>query len=338
MKKLSILFALLILLASLSACGLKSETAFDRTGTTCANAVMIQGKFAWSNDFIYINAGGEFYEFDLTTGTAVKLTEENMYWPRSLFATDRYLYWVGRGTETDEEGRTTDCLQYMTKDGKKSNVFWNSGDSCYYLYAEGTELFYTTGVGGALCCQKLPADDEEMPEPTVLLPCINQYYVDDNYIYAVIPANAEENIPENYLVRSPRQAINFEKIELSFPPAAVMADGDDLYIASQKPFQLTRWQEGTETQLPIRSVYYQVLNSEIIYLDDETLNQGTFTLKSYDLQTGEICPLLEGVYDFCILENRYICAQCAGEKAARYLCLDRQSGQLVTMLDEGERE
>ena len=91
MKKLSILFALLILLASLSACGLKSETAFDRTGTTCANAVMRQGKFAWSNDFIYINAGGEFYEFDLTTGTAVKLTEENMYWPRSLFATDRYL-------------------------------------------------------------------------------------------------------------------------------------------------------------------------------------------------------------------------------------------------------
>lgn len=338
MKKKSLLFILVILLASLSACALKPETTFDRTGTTCANAVMSQGEFAWSNDFIYINAGGEFYEFDLTTGIAVKLAEGNMYWPRSLFATDRYVYWVDKAKETDEEGRTTDCLQYMTKDGKKSNVFWNSGESCFYLYAEGTELFYTTGVGGALCCQKLPVDGEEMPEPTVLLPCINQYYVDDSYIYAVIPANAEENIPENYLVRSPRQAINFEKIELSFPPAAVMADGDDLYIASQRPFQLSHWHEGTETQLPIRSVYYQVMNSEIIYLEDDSFNQGTFALKSYDLQNGEIRLLLEEVFDFCILNNRYICAKCVEGRTARYLCLDRQSGQLVTMLDEGERE
>ena len=57
------------------------------------------------------------------------------------------------------------------------------------------------------------------------------------------------------------------------------------------------------TPLPIYTWFYQVLDGCILYRDDN------YELKSYDLETGKTEKLAKDVFDFSVLEGRYICIE-----------------------------
>jgi len=48
--------------------------------------------------------------------------------------------------------------------------------------------------------------------------------------------------------------------------------------------------------------------------------------------------LCENVYDFCILEDRYICCQCANPGAATFILIDTQTNEMTQMYPTEEEE
>lgn len=320
-----LLCALNVLICLITGCNIKPETEFKQTGTTCANAVMGLGYFAHANDFLYVSGDRGIYEYDMQSGKTLLLPiDETWFW--NLFVTQNYIYWVD----------SSKGIQYMTKDGKQQSVYYTPpGLKCWYLFADEHEFFYLEGRDGDLIHQSLPLNTggAGTTGSDSLISHVNQYYVDESYIYAVILANEDEGAPENYLARSSRESISFEKVELSFPPIAVVASGEDLFLSTQGTFQLVRQNEGKEIPLPINAVYYQVLDGHIIYADSNTYNNGQFTIKSYDLETEKITELAEDIWDFSILENRYICMK-RGASNSTFLYYDWQEKELVNMFTE----
>ena len=111
----------------------------------------------------------------------------------------------------------------------------------------------------------------------------------------------------------------------------VLADGEDLYFCEgglSRSYQLIRYRDGEETRLPFRAYDYQVLDGHVIYRDLDTSGM----LKSYDLVTGESEVICDEMFDFSILEGRYICSLCFGGDVQIY---DWQTGQTLQIeIDE----
>jgi len=101
-------------------------------------------------------------------------------------------------------------------------------------------------------------------------------------------------------------------LSVSFYPNKILADGEDLYICewmneedqkeTKHRYRVNLLRNGETTALPVYSWFYQVLDGNILYREEET-----YALKCYEVSTGEVTTLAENVFEFSVLEDRYIC-------------------------------
>lgn len=283
----------------------------EENGTSMANIVMGQGMFAYGDGRIYYGGSGCIYSIDPQTGEVEShvLTDKYSH-PYYLFTTENYIGYVP----------AYDTLEILPIDANATERIVYQGISSTNLYADGMQLYTNSGT------EMLRRIDLQTGQITDLLPDVNTYYVDDTYIYATQTGMG------NYFLRSRKDEIDFEKIELSFYPIKIFADGEDLYFCEggyARSYQLIHYRDGVETRLPFRAYDYQILDGHVIYRDLDTSG----LIRSYDLRTGESEVLHDEMFDFSILEDRYICMLCYGGEVQVY---DWQTGTVVleTKIDD----
>lgn len=271
------------------------STIFKSGSNTMDNILTGSGRFAYDDGHIYYGSVGTIYELDLQTGKTKALPlSDSQADPKYLIATE-----AGLGYVTD-----FNTLKIMAPDGTTQQVLMEDGD-CARLFVDGNMLYTENG----LSLQRVNMDTGAA---AVLAENTHGYYVDETYLYALVEGNV--------FLRSGKDTIIFEEIPLSFHPAGVIADGDDLYFSEYQKngtYQVIHYRNGTETRLPVCGYFMQVLEEHLICLDNQTL-------KSYDLTTGEIAVIAENVYEFSVLEDRYICIDRFNDSC---LVLDCQTGQ-----------
>ena len=302
----------IILLTSICGCQPKQLYVGENTGMTCANAVMGHGQFAYSNGFIYFYYANSIYEYDTQTGKTITLNMENTY-PEIAFLSEDYIYYKNILDLSN--------LSCVTKNGKTQHTVF------HYPFADGMNMYFLDGG--------LIRRDMSTGEETMLIASAVTYHIDDSSIYAVVIEDDEKW----GLYRSDIEDVQFTKVELTFEPMAVYSTGSALYLAEnytsdlQEHYscQIIHYASGQETRLPIYSPYYQILGDSVIYLDETSYSDSCFTAKSYDLETGEESVLCNEVFDFCILEERYICFRCQGKDGVWWDLLDWQTGETVRM-------
>lgn len=278
-------------------------------GTSIANIVMGQGMFAYGNGRIYYGGVGRIYSIDPANGGVEELVLANPYsHPYYLFTTEDYVGYVPE----------YDTLEVLALDGSGEKQIYQ-GIGSTNLYADGMQLYSDGGK------EMLSRIDLNTGEITDLLPDVNTYYVDGENIYATQTGQG------HYFLRSGKEAVDFEKVPLSFYPIKVLADGEDLYFCEGGvggTRQLIRYRDGEETRLPIFAYDYQILDGHLIYRDEGNRK----LLKSYDLATGDTKVLCDTLFDFGILEGRYICSLCFGGDVEIF---DWQTGEIqIVDIDE----
>lgn len=284
-------------------------------GTTCGNINMGQGKFAYSNGFIYFSDFGKIYEYNTQNGKTVVLPLDKVStYPTSLFVSSNAVWF------SDYKG-----LQYITKDGKKQDKLFERDGKCVQFYADEMDAYYLSGVEGSLYHRDMSTGTE-----TQLISYVNGYYVDNNSIYAVAKRDGKKD-NEWMLYQKRRSDAEFEEISLSFQPIAVNVLGDTIYLAQRKTYQITKYKNGVETPLPIYGTYFQAIDDCIIYSDSTGFKNSCFPIKNYNMNTGENALLCENVYDFCIFEDRYLCCECIRSSEVYYMLIDLKMNTSVQM-------
>jgi hypothetical protein len=160
-----------------------------------------------------------------------------------------------------------------------------------------------------------------------LLQNVISYYVDDTYIYAVQGGQG------NYYMRSLKDDIAFEKIELDFDPNKVVVHGEDLYFCEwvdednreedTRRYRVNLIRNCVTSRLPAYSWFYQVLDHFVLYLEE-----GSNALKCYDLHTGQTRLLEDNVFEFSVLGKRYLCIELMNTDS---VILDWQTGERVQL-------
>lgn len=270
------------LIAALALSGAAVGIRFFEGENSVANIVTGQGRFAYNEDYIYYGETGRICRLDLETGEiqTITLANENED-PKYLFITQTHIGYV--------EGYHR--LVLMEKDGSSQEVILE-GD-CSRLFVDGSMLYSDNGA-------QLCRTDMRTGEVTILAENTHGYWVDDTYIYALVGDRG------NVFLRSRKDIIDFETITLSFYPTAIYVYGENLFFTSGSSdlrYQVIHYQDGVENALPIYSAFVQRLDNCLIYLDAVEKN----VVKSYDLTSGEVTVLQENVYEFSVLEGRYIC-------------------------------
>jgi len=256
--------------------------SYDGPSTTCANIVMGGGDFAYHNNFIYFNTRSGIGEYDLLSKESVIIPSKN-HVDSSLYIDDNYIYFA----QSDKKG-----LIRMTKDGKKAKSIYEGASGYRSLYLTQTHAYYLDFMDGSLFRYNFETSTEEE-----LCSIRNGYFVEGNTIYALADHN-----DAIYLYQSDINDIDFQHINLSFSPIAVLAVDDTLYLTKKGVWEVVMVKDGKETTLPIRSLNYQVLGNQLFY-QEEVTNM----LKSYNLDTGEIRTIFENdFWTFCVLAERYI--------------------------------
>lgn len=275
------------------------------TGTTAANNVMGLGHFAYGDGCIYYSTVGHIYRYDLEAGTTKTYTlSDKMDDPMQLFVTENYICYTDAWSK----------LVALPKDGSTEIILYE-GIGSSYLYADGMTLYTSEGSIDLETGSITPWGEE-----------LIAWHMDDEFIYGV------EGSGSKFFLRSRKDSLAFEKIELSFSPIKVLADGEDLYFTESgvgERYQLIHYRDGVETRLPIRAVEYQILDGHVIYRDEDEAGR---MIKSYDLETGEIKVIHQEGFNFSILEGRYVCLLCADSNGQGYYSiLDWQTGQLTEL-------
>lgn len=274
------------------------------TGTTCANNTMGLGRFAYSDGYIYCAEVGCIYRYNVESGKTEEmiLTDEHAD-PYQLFATDGYICYTDTWMDLmalDKEGTTEEPVYQGIHSAK--------------VYADGMTLYTTDGI-----------IDLHSGQITNWPAGVHSFYVDDTYVYAL-----QENA--NCFLRAPKGTLDFEQFPVSFRPISILADGEDIYMTrgdTDKSWNVIRYRDGVETELPIRSLEYQVFDGQIIYRCED---EERWAIKRYNLETGEIMMLHEEGFNFSILEERYVCIYCAGSDGQGYCTIiDWQTGETVTI-------
>lgn len=298
-------------------------------GSSASNLATGMAGFVYSDGYIYQGVPGYIYKCD-TDGNIVQTypLSDKFETPHYMFATeDAIVYINGMGLAVESKDETAPNregiwgLRVQPKDGSAPYSIC-PGVEATHAYADGDLLYFNNG--GTM----LSRVDLVTFEQTDLMENVFSYYVDENYIYAI------ENTEEHCIFRSAKDAIAFEKIELSFDPNNIVADGEDLFIcewmneedqkATGQRYRVNLVRKGEVTPLPIYSWFYQVLDGHVLYLE-----RGTYFLKSYELDTGKVTTIAENVFEFSVLEDRYICIVTFNDDPIIY---DWQTGE-KTVLD-----
>lgn len=292
----TVLVAALIAALAVTAAAVGS-TVFKSGSNTVDNIITGSGRFAYDNGHIYYGSVGTVYKLDLRTGQTEALPlSDSQADPKYLMATEEGLSYV----------TGYDTLAIYSLDGATRKTLIE-GD-CARLFVDGNMLYTENGL-------RLQRVNMDTGEAELLVSDTHGYYVDETYIYALTKGNV--------FLRSPKDAIGFEEIPLSFHPAGVIAHGEDLYFSEYQKdgfYRVIHYRDGVETKLPVCGYFMQVLDGQLIYLD--TVEKDT--LKSYDLTTGETAVLEKNVFEFSVLGNRYLCIDRFNDTC---LVLDWQTGQ-----------
>ncbi len=259
-------------------------------GTTCANNTMGLGRFTYSDGYIYCGVPGSIYRFDTTTGQTTRMILADAYAdPGELFATDNYICYLD----------TWNNLMALGKDGTTEEYIYQGIHSAK-LYAEGMTLYSNTGI-----IDLQTGKVEKWPEGTI------GYYVDEGYVYTI-----REDVMAFF--RAKKGTNDFEEISLSFYPISVLSNDGAVYLSRgglEKTWNIMRYENGEEEELPVRALEFQVVGDQIIYrCEDEDGRQ----IKSYDMHTGQVEVLCREGFNFSILEERYLCVLCADENGQGY--------------------
>lgn len=300
----------------------------EENGSSASNLSTGMAGFVYSDGYIYQGVPGYIYKCD-TDGNILKTypLSDKFETPHYMFATkDAIIYVNGMGIAVEPEDETAPNreefwgLRVQPKDGSEPYSIC-SGVEATRAYADGDQLYVNNG--GTM----LSRVDMVTYEKIDLIENVYSYFVDEDYIYAI------ENTEEHCYFRSAKDTIAFERIELPFDPNNIVADGDDLYFcewmneddqkATGERYRVNLVRDGETTQLPIYSWFYQVLDGCVLYIERDT-----YLLQSYDLTTGEITTLAENVFEFTVLEDRYICIDRFNTDA---LMLDWQTGEYTQL-------
>lgn len=295
----------------------------EENGSSVSNLATGMANFVYTEEGIYYGAPGLIYQCDFD-GNVVKTyrLSDELETPHYMFATeDAIIYVNSMGLAVEPEDATAPNreehwgLRVLPMDGSAPYSIC-PGMKVTSAYADGNQLYTTNG--GTM----LSRVDLVTLEKTDLLEDVYSYFVDDTYIYAVSNGN------DSWLYRSRKDDILFEKIALSFDPNKVVADGDDLYICEWidkkeqevigHSYRVNLVRDGQTMALPIYSWFYQILDGFVLYREGET-----HSLKCYNVSTGETTTLAENVFEFSVLEDRYICIDKFNENPVIY---DWQSG------------
>lgn len=304
-----IILLLLVLVMNTSCATLKFSIEKGCSGTTCVNVTMGNGRFAYQDEFIYFSDMDTIYEYDIQSGKVVQLSYEGTSNPRSLLVATDYIGYADSG------------LKAITRDGKGNKTIFDRGGNCIQFFTDGEIAYYMDYIE-----ENLYQRDMQTGEETVLCEGILSYHVDDNYIYAVTKKDDQRR-----LSRSEKETIEFKEIKLSFEPIAVYSCDRGVFMAQKGDYQIIRYENGVETKLPIYGTFYQTIDNCVIYSDSTEYMNGCFPLKSYNLDTGGETLLCKNVFDFCILENRYICCECVTDMGTVFQYYDWQTGETVQM-------
>ena len=279
----------------------------EDNGSSVSNLSTGMGNFVYTEEGIYYGAPGFIYKCDFN-GSILKTypLSDKLETPHYMFVTEDAIIYVNSAgikvEPTDETAPNRDHswgLRMQPKDGSEP-VSICPGVAATSAYADGDQLYVTNG-GTMLTRINLVT-----LEQCELLENVNEYFVDENYIYAV------QGGEDNCYFRSRKDVIGFEKIELAFDPNKIIADGEDLYIcqwlnmdeqkATGNRYRVNLVQDSKITTLPVYSWFYQVLDGSVLYLEEKT-----YSLKCYNVITSETTTLAENVFEFSVLEDWYIC-------------------------------
>lgn len=243
-------------------------------------AIAGSGRFLFHEDQIFFEGtDAGILALDIRTGTVSTIATEDRDL-RSLFILNGKLGYV-RGFK-DVMLHAGDSWETLLS-GSYPRMFLDSN----FLYSDDS--------------LRLQRTDLETGKTEILAENTHGYFVDEENLYALVGNRG------NVFLRSKKDAIDFEEVPLSFYPAAVYAHGEDLYFSryaaveeGEPHFRVIRYRDGVETPLPIYSALLQVVGETIYYLQDNTL-------KAYDISTKTIDVLYPEVFEFSVLEGRYLC-------------------------------
>lgn len=271
------------------------------SGNTLGNIQTAMGRVAYKDGKVFMGLPGEILCYDIATGEQEVYPLNSVYKdPKYLFVTDHYIGYV-----TDY-----DVVELLSRDRTKAEFWLYEGIRSVDLYADGMDL-YVMGDG-------LRHIDLTTGQITLLLEDVLSFTVDGEYVYA-LPGNDEK-----YFLRGKKGTADFEKIDLSFYPIQVLSYGNELYLCKggeDKSYQIIRYCNGKEEPLPANSYFYQVLNGQLLWKDENTV-------KAYDLETEEVTVLQDNVFEFSVLADRYIFFDIFNQNS---LLLDTITGELVTV-------
>lgn len=284
---------------------LKRLFHIDEGGNTSANIQMSQGRVAYRDGTLYFSGPGRVLSYELETGETDTYFLSYAYThPSYLFVTENYLGYVS----------DYDMLEVLPLDKSAPETALYEGISSINLFADGMDL-YAQGDG-------LRRINMSTGEVTALVDDVHSYYVGDRYVYVI------QGDGQKHFLRAEKGSSEFERVELSFYPIRVIADGEDLYFCTGgegTTYNMVHYRDGAETKLPINAYFYQILDGYVIYRDQ---NGASNTIKSYNLETGEIQVLQENVFEFSVLEDRYVVFDVFNSDS---IILDWQTGERVTV-------
>lgn len=298
----------------------------EENGSSAANLSTGMAGFVYSDGYIYQGVPGYIYQWD-TEGNKVKTypLSDRYETPMYMFATEDAIVYVNHmGIAVDPGDELIDReenwgLRIQPKDGSAPYSIC-PGVEATRAYADGDWLYFNNG-GTMLSRVNLVTREQ-----TDLLENVYSYFVDDSYIYAI------QNTQDQCIFRSGKDQIAFEQIPLDFDPNNIVADGEDLYLCqwldeeTQKEtgyrYRVNLVRDGVTTELPIYSWFYQVLDGCVLYINDDE------QLESYRMETGKTTTLAENVFEFSVLEDRYICIDHFNADSG---LLDLQTGAYTTI-------
>lgn len=267
------------LIAVLSVTAAAAGILLFGSGNTMPNISTGSGRFAYDAGYIYYGGPGYICQVDPDSGKLEKIDLGDAHkTPTSLFVTEAGIAYIS----------DYDTLELVTPEGNVRQLLQNTGAR---FFADGTTAYTHNGA-------QLRKIDLQTGESTVLADNSHGYYVDGEYIYALTEGNR--------FLRSSKDTIAFEEVPLSFHPAGILADGEDLYFSKYLKsggYQLIHYRDGVENRLPVYGYFAQKLENRLYYLDSIEKD----VLKTYDLTTGQTAVLAEHVYEFSLLEGRYLC-------------------------------
>lgn len=272
------LLAAILATVTLSAAAFGTWT-FKSGSNTMANTLTSEGRFAYFDGWYYCGTERGLFRQHARTLKVEKLPlPEEQTDPRFLVMTD-----IGLGFVTAQ-----DTFVIQTEHGNEQ-IDLPEGSHLCRVYGEGSCLYTNNGA-------EFSRIDLNTGEKTVLLTDVHCYFVDENWIYALVEGNC--------FLRSPKDNIAFETISLSFQPAEMLAHGDTLYftkfLGSGNRYRIISYRDGIETKLPIVGFGLQMYGERLLYLDRQTL-------MVYDPATGSNTLFAENVYEYAVLNGDCVC-------------------------------